>query len=36
MTMTTEQIESLVVECQFRGRSFASVRREHGDDVYRA
>lgn len=33
--MTTEQLATLVSECQ-HGRSFSSVRREYGDDAYRA
>jgi hypothetical protein len=38
--MTNEQridlIDVLVLQCESGGRSFSDVRREHGDDVYRA
>lgn len=38
--MTNDQridlIDVLVLQCESGGRSFSGVRREHGDDVYRA
>lgn len=35
MALTQAEIDLLVYDCSFRGKSFSSVKREYGHDVYR-